>query len=323
MQIVHCETDITNVTKGCVLTIGNFDGVHVGHKEIIDIAKKAATAKNTELLAMTFCPHPVAVLHPEKSPGVLTPIELKTHLLAKCGIDCLIILKSTVELLGLSAEDFIQRLIVNAVQPTLLVEGHDFNFGSNRSGNVEMLQQLGNEKGFEVTVVEPVKTTLPDGQTVRVSSTMIRKLLETGDVKAVAAALARPYRLIGRVVAGRGKGKQIGFPTANLSSPGQIIPAEGVYAGFVEIADDCKSVSGSNQHIPAALSVGRAATFETDHPQLLEAHLLIEKVPDLIGKWLAMDFVERLRGQIKFDTEAQLADQIAKDCEKTKKILAG
>jgi riboflavin kinase/FMN adenylyltransferase len=322
MKVIHYENEISSVAKGCVLTIGNFDGVHMGHQQIIEIAKKAAASNNVELVAMTFCPHPVAVLYPEKSPGVLTPIELKTSLLQRYGVDCLIILKSTVELLSLSAEDFVDLLVVGAVEPTLLVEGHDFNFGSGRSGNVERLQQLGSEKGFEVTVVEPVKTILPDGQNVRVSSTMIRKLLETGDVKAVNTALARPYRLIGKVEAGRGKGKQIGFPTANLDSPSQIIPADGVYAGFVEVGDDCESVAGSNQRIPAALSLGRAATFETDLPQLLEAHLLSENVPDLVGKWLAMDFVERLRGQIKFDNEEKLAEQIAKDCEKARCCLA-
>jgi len=322
MQVIHFETDIRDMTRGCVLTIGNFDGVHVGHQQIIGIAKKTANDKGTALAVMTFYPHPVTILHREKSPGVLTPIELKKHLLSKYGVDCLIILNSTAELLALPPEDFVNRLVGKAVRPTLVVEGHDFNFGARRSGNVETLQRLGNDKGFEVIVVEPVKITLPNGQTPRVSSTMIRKLLETGQVEAVATALARPYRVLGRVVPGRGKGKQLGFPTANIKSIGQIIPADGVYAGFVEIGPDCDAVCAATEQIPAALSLGSAATFETDLLQLLEAHLMIKNVPDLVGKWLAMDFVAKLRNQIKFETETQLAEQIAKDCKNAKQILA-
>jgi len=134
--------------------------------------------------------------------------------------------------------------------------------------------------------------------------------------------LGRPYRLIGKVIPGHGKGKQLGFPTANLEPAQQIIPAEGVYAGFVETGDSKEEICATKQKIPAALSIGRAETFSPDHPLSVEAHILKNNISDLSGKWLAMDFIERIRSQEKFETETQLSEQIAKDCEKTKNLLA-
>jgi riboflavin kinase/FMN adenylyltransferase len=167
-----------------------------------------------------------------------------------------------------------------------------------------------------------VTITLGGRRDVRVSSTLIRELLEGGDVAGAAAAMGRVYRLLGQVIAGRGKGRQLGFPTANLESVGQIIPAEGVYAGFVETGDELEAVCETNQRIAAALSVGRAATYGSGQPQLIEAHLLTEGVGPLAGKWMGMDFVERLRGQQKFESEKALSAQIAKDCSKASAILA-
>jgi riboflavin kinase/FMN adenylyltransferase len=271
----------------CVLTIGNFDGVHLGHQAILKAARKAAARKKTELAAMTFDPHPVAILQPEKNPGVLTPLKLKASLLKERGVECLILLKSGEELLGLSAQQFVERFLVKEIRPAAVIEGEDFNFGRDRSGNIDKLQQLGTESGFEVCVVP--------AETVRLST--------------------------GETVKGHGKGKQLGFPTANLGPSHQIIPAEGVYAGFIATADTAEGLCRSKQQIPAALSIGRAATLGR-RGQLVEAHLLVETVGDLIGKWLAMDFVKRLRGQMKFETEKQLSAQIAEDCDEAKRILA-
>jgi len=322
MRIIEKITDFDRAPKDCVLTIGNFDGVHLGHQEILAAAKKAALKRQTQLAAMTFEPHPVAVLKPEKTPAVLTPIALKTCLLAECGANCLIVLKSTMELFSLSPEQFVERFLVKAIQPRILIEGQDFNFGYQRTGNIDKLQHLGADKGFEVCVVEARKIKLSTGETVRVSSTMIRNLLEAGGVADAALALGRPYRLVGQVIPGHGKGKQLGFPTANLGPTRQIIPAEGVYAGFVQTGDAEQHVCQTHEKIPAALSIGRAQTLATNRPQLIEAHLLTENVGELAGKWLAMDFIRRLRGQHRFPTEGQLAEQIEKDCEKAKAILA-
>jgi len=321
MKIVETTPGLKKIKKGCVLTIGNFDGVHIGHQEILTAAKKAASAKRAELIALTFEPHPVAILFPEKAPGVLTPLELKKHLLAECGVDCLIVLKDSQELLSLSPADFVERFLVRNIQPGAVVEGEDFNFGSGRTGNIHMLRNLGREKGFEVVVVAPKQTRLSIGHAVRVSSTIIRNLLESGKAADAAIALGRPYCLIGRVVPGHGRGRKLGFPTANLEPLRQIIPAEGVYAGRVVIADSEEQICLAEAKIPAVFSIGRLPTYGSSESQLIEAHLLVEDVGGLCGRWLAMDFVHYLRSQQKFNTLQELAKQIAKDCQEARQIL--
>ena len=314
------ETD--KLCQNCVLTVGNFDGVHLGHQAIVDAAKRVAANEGTELVVMTFVPHPVTILQPERSPGVLTPFELKAQLLEGLGVDCLIPLKSNEELLAFSADEFVRRFLVEYLRPAAVIEGEDFNFGRDRGGNINKLQRIGADNGFEVCVVSAETAVLANGDSVRVSSTLIRNLLEAGAVEDAGRALGRSYRLMGCVVRGHGKGKQIGFPTANLGPSGQIVPAEGVYAGFVEVADTAKQLHRSKQRQPAALSIGRAATLG-HRGQLIEAHLLAHNVSELVGKWMAMDFVQRLRGQIKFENEEQLSNQIRKDCETAKRILTG
>lgn len=321
MQIIENITDLEKVSKGCVLTIGNFDGVHLGHQQILAAARQAATERTAELVAMTFEPHPFAVLHPEKAPGVLTPLKLKEHLLADFGADCLIVLKDSVELLNLSPPDFVDRFLVKNIHPSVVVEGEDFNFGAGRTGTIHTLYNLGQQKGFEVSVIEAKEVRLSIGHAVRVSSTMIRNLLEAGKVADAAIALGRPYRLIGKVVPGRGIGKSLGFPTANIQPARQIIPAEGVFAGYVAIADTHDRICQLQPKTAAVFSIGRSTTFSSDYPLAVEAHLLEENIPDLTDKWLAMDFVEFFREQQKFETQQQLSAQIEKDCQKAKQIL--
>jgi len=321
-------SDLQKIKKGCVLAIGNFDGVHLGHQEILTASRRASEKNHVELVAMTFEPHPVAILHPERTPGVLTPLELKKHLLAKFGVDCLIVLKGNDELLSLSPEDFVNRFLVENVQPSVVVEGSDFNFGFGRTGNIDILQKLGAEKGFEVSVIEPKIIKLSTGQTVRVSSTIIRYMLESGHVVDAGAALGRPYRLMGQIIPGRGIGKRLGFPTMNMRRPEQIIPAEGVYAGFVRIGQTIEDVLrkeslglACEDGIAAVYSIGQARTYGDEFPMLIEAHLLKENVDGLAGQYMAMDFVEHIRSQHRFRTSEELSAQIAKDCEKARKIL--
>jgi len=322
MKILKSISDLQKIQKGCVLTIGNFDGVHLGHQEILSAAKKSAIRRKTELLVMTFEPHPVAILHPERAPGVLTPLELKKHLLAKCDVDCLIVLEGDNELLNLSPEDFVNRFLVENVQPSVVVEGGDFNFGVGRAGDINTLQKLGSEKGFEVSVVEPKQIKLSTGQIVRVSSTIIRYMLESGHVTDADAALGRPYRLIDQIIPGRGIGKKLGFPTLNMRKPQQVIPADGVYAGFVRIGQAIEDALACEEGVAAVYSIGQARTYGDEFPLLIEAHLLKENVGSLVGKFMAIDFVERIRSQHKFKTSEELSAQITKDCEKAKEILA-
>ncbi len=325
MKIVEATSglaELATVEKGCVLTIGNFDGVHIGHQEILSAAKQTAEERRTQLLVMTFEPHPLIVLHPHQKPGILTSLELKKHLLAEAGVDCLLVVKSTPELLSLSPDEFVEQFITKGTQPSVVVEGESFNFGAGRGGSVLTLQQLGPGKGFEVIVIEAKNAKLSTGQMAKVSSTLIRNMLKNGSVADAAVGLGRPYRLLGQVIPGRGKGKQLGFPTANIEPVEQLVPTEGVYAGFVEIGDTIEQVCETHNKLPAALSIGRSETIGSDNPLAIEAHILTDNVGDLHDKWLAMDFIHRIRSQQKFDTEKDLTDQIANDCEEVKKILA-
>jgi riboflavin kinase/FMN adenylyltransferase len=314
------ETLSNFAIKDCVLTIGNFDGVHIGHQEILGVAGRTAEAKKTALVLLTFEPHPLAVLCPEKTPGILTPSALKGELLAKLGVDCMVVLESTQKLLGLSAEDFSKEFVIGKIQPSVVVEGDDFNFGSGRSGSVHTLQKVLVEKGIEVIIVGSRQANL-GGRTVEVSSTVIRRLLTEGQVREAAIELGRPYRLIGRVVPGRGRGKKLGFPTVNMNKTTQLVPAEGVYAGTVGVEDTEKGACAASRRIPAVFSIGKLPTYGDSREQLIEAHLLTANVGDLYGRWMAMDFIERIRNQEKFKTEKELATQIAQDCKKARATL--
>ncbi len=321
MEVIESESQLVGVAAGAVLTIGNFDGVHLGHQEILSAARQTTVQRKSKLIVMTFEPHPLAILHPQKRTGILTPLALKKCLLAEFGVDCLFILKSTLELLSLSPADFVEQFIVKNIQPDVVVEGDSFNFGSGRGGSIHTLKDLGAERGFEVSVIKAKEVKLPSGQAVKISSTIIRNMLGGGRVADAAVALGRPYRLIGQVVSGHGKGKQLGFPTLNLKKPQQLVPAEGVYAGTVEVAESIEEVCSAKERIAAAFSIGRAATYGTSQSLLIEAHLLVDNAEQFTGRYMAMDFIERIRGQQKFKTEKELVTQIAKDCETAKNIL--
>ena len=321
MVIVEKLENIPADVKGCCLTIGNFDGVHLGHEKIIASAHQAAKRfGKCPVAVMTFEPHPVAILHPEKAPQVLTPLPLKQALLEKAGVDYLIVVRDSYKLLSLSPESFVDEFLVKAIAPRAVVEGEDFHFGYGRSGNARVLASLGKERGFDVFIVDDAEIDFGTGLT-KVSSTLIRLMLQSGNAAQAAMALGRGYRLMGRVVKGRGKGTELGFPTANIEPHDQIIPAEGVYAGFVSVADSVEKLCIAQQKIPAVFSLGRAKTFICDHPLLIEAHLLAGCGENLYDKFLAMDFIDFIRGQRRFGTEEKLKEQIKKDCQKAKQIL--
>lgn len=321
MRVLTQLSQLGRVKEGCVLTIGNFDGVHLGHQAIFRTARRIAGERGSEMVVMTFEPHPAAILHPEKALGVLTPLDLKLHLLQDYADNCIIVLEDNQDLLTLSPEDFVDQFLLAAVRPAVIVEGEDFHFGAGRAGDVGTLAELGRQKGFEVTVIPPRQIELPSGQTLRVSSTIVRYMLEGGHVAEAAAALSRPYRLIGPIVSGWGRGRRLGFPTLNMSRPNQIIPAEAVYTGFVKVAPTRQELLQERESMPAVFSIGQARTFGDEHPLLIEAHLLVEGIGEVTDKWMAMDFVQRLRSQHKFVTPEELAAQIARDCQEARAIL--
>jgi riboflavin kinase/FMN adenylyltransferase len=322
MRIVDSGQQISALPKGMVLCIGNFDGVHRGHQAILSAARSLAREKGLGFAVMTFDPHPMLLLHPDRAPGILTPLPLKAMLFEAMSVDILIVIKDSISLMNLSPEDFVDQFLMKNLSPSVVVEGPDFNFGYGRSGTIHTLRELSVSRGFEVVEVPFTEFfSENDRRRTKCSSTAIRQLLEEGDVWQASQILGRPYRLAGQTVPGRGLGRQLGFPTANIQPIAQVIPAEGVYAGYAVAGDTLDEVAFGGLRRPAAFSIGRAKTFISNHPLLLEAHLLEDKVEDLGGKWLGLDFMRFVRHQKRFETHQLLQKQIAKDCEKALNFL--
>ena len=321
MNSARALSDSVSVKAGCVLTIGNFDGVHLGHREILARAKGIAEARQTELVVLTFEPHPVAVLYPDRAPGVLTPLIPKRRLLYPYVEDRILVLEDNRELLSLSARAFVADFLAERIRPSVIVEGDDFNFGANRQGNIATLTALGQDYGFEVVVVDAKYIHLSTGQRIRVSSTMIRYMLESGHVAEAALALGRPYRLTGQIASGRGKGRERGVPTRNMPKPDQIIPAEGVYAGYVRLQDSTEELMGESDALPAVFSLGQTATFGDQFPLSIEAHVLDRSLTDVAAAHMTLDFVAHLRSQHKFPSAEDLVRQIELDCQEAMRVL--
>jgi riboflavin kinase/FMN adenylyltransferase len=317
---VFDSTQLEQIRRGGAVSIGNFDGLHLGHQDILRACREICPAG--PVTAMTFEPHPAAILHPEKAPGLLSPLPMKIKLLEQAGVDQLVVITDSLRLLNLSPKDFVDEFLMKTVGPKAVVEGPNFNFGYGRSGNVQVLRQLGQDWGFEVVEVPYREIHLDsDRRSVVCSSSLIRRLLEKGEVQEAASILGRRYRLIGKTIPGRGVGRELGFPTANIHPEKQIIPDEGVYAGFVVVGESLEEVCVGGHRRPSAFSLGRAKTFLSDYPLLIEAHILEPKVENLYGKYLAMEFVERVRGQQRFESKEALIDQIRLDCKKCMEIL--
>ncbi|MDM8008948.1 MAG: bifunctional riboflavin kinase/FAD synthetase [Phycisphaerae bacterium] len=295
--------------SGVVLSIGNFDGVHRGHQAILQAGRLKAQAAGTELVAMTFDPHPLTVLTPERMPAVLTPLPEKLRQLERAGADVTVVAESNAGLLQLSATDFIEHVMVRRFRPSAIVEGPSFGFGRHRQGNVETLRAAAARHGFQVQVVEPVRIGLGGHPDAVISSSLVRQLLTAGPVDQAAICLGRPYALLGQVIHGVGRGSGMGFPTANIDPGDQLVPAEGVYAGF--------GVLGGRRY-PAAISIGRTPTFE-EHRLVIEAHLL-DFNEETYGQALRIEFLQWLRPQVRYDTVGALCQQIAKDVERTRQV---
>ena len=322
MQMITTEQQLKDLPRGMVLTIGNFDGVHRGHQAILSQARAIARQRGVGFAVMTFDPHPVALLQPQHAPGVLTPLTIKKMLATSMSVDTLIVITDSLKLLNLSPEDFVDQFLMENLAPSVVVEGPDFHFGYGRSGNVETLRQLGTLRNFEVVEVPFTEVRIDhDGDPVKCSSTQIRRFIEAGQVRQASQLLGRPYRLVGKTIKGRGIGTKLGFPTANIDPVGQVLPPEGVYGGYVVVGDSVEEVAFGGLRRAAAISIGRAKTFETDHPLLLEAHLLENKVEDLRNKWLALDFMRFIRHQQRFDSKDDLKAQIKKDIERAELML--
>jgi len=297
--------------RGGVLTIGNFDGVHVGHQRIVAAARRRADEAGVAAVAMTFEPPPVAVLRPDQAPRRIVPADVKCRLLRDAGADWVVVATAEPRLLRLEPGDFIDEVIVGRFAPRALVEGPDFSFGRRRRGNVTMLAEAGAAAGFEVHVAEPVSVELPGGARP-VSSTLIRELVRDGRVEEAARCLGRDFALHGRVVGGQRVGRALEFPTANLDAGDQVIPGDGVYAGRAEVA---------GQRFVAAVSIGTKPTLHDapGAPRVIEAFLL-DAAGDYYDETMVLTFVRRVRGQERFESVEVLKAKIAEDVARVRNI---
>ncbi|HEY1652300.1 MAG TPA: bifunctional riboflavin kinase/FAD synthetase [Acidimicrobiales bacterium] len=297
---------------GTAVTIGAYDGVHLGHRALLrDLCARAAAAGLSSVV-VTFDRHPAYVVRPDSAPKQLTGLEQKLELLADCGIDRTMVVPFDEARANETAEDFVKEVLVDQLASRLVVVGEDFHFGHGRKGNVGLLRELGAVYGFEV-----VGVTLTDEGSEPVSSTRIRALLAEGDVEEAARLLGRPHEVRGPVVRGDGRGgPELGFPTANVAVADDIaLPADGMYAGYFSGTD--------GEARPAAIYVGRRPTFYEPGtaPVLVEAHLLGFD-GDLYGQPARVCFVGRVRGDARFDTAEALIAQMHQDVAEAERLLA-
>jgi riboflavin kinase / FMN adenylyltransferase len=302
-------------TAGAVVTIGAYDGVHLGHQAVLRLVRELADARGLEAALVTFDRHPAEVVRPESAPRLLTTLEQRLELLDATGdLDLCWVLTFDEARSKEAAEDFVREVLVDGVGARLVVVGADFHFGHRRGGNVPLLERMGAEFGFEVLGLGLVAVE-GDATGVPYSSTRIRELLAKGDVAEAARLLGRPHEVRGVVERGDQRGAEhLGFPTANLTVPERIcLPADGVYAGTF-VAED------RVEH-PAAISVGTRPTFYEDGDVLVEAYVL-DFDGDLYGQRVKVRFREWVRGQERFDSTEALVEQMNADVEATRRILA-
>jgi riboflavin kinase/FMN adenylyltransferase len=292
-----------------VVTPGNHDGVHLGHRALIDAAKRTADAQGWQTLAMCFEPHPTAVLVPERAPVLITDLKRRIELLNGAGCDDVVVLPFDSEFSKMNPDRFVERVLLDACHAKGVVVGPDFHFGHKRSGNLATLRQWGEREGFTVELVEPV---MFKGKAV--SSTRLRRILqEDGNVEDAAIMMTRVHETTGRVVQGDQRGREIGFPTANLEAGPLLLPKDGVYAVVARVLDEAGALL-----LHGVANLGNRPTFEAGRS--VEVHLFGFD-GDLYEKRLRVGFVARIRGESKFDGLEALREQINRDCDQAKNAL--
>lgn len=296
------------------VAIGKFDGVHAGHRAVIERLKADAAATGARAVAVTFDRNPLALLRPEICPENVVSVDRKLELLGELGLDATLLLTFDRELASRTPEQFVEEILVSALHVSTVLVGRDFRFGRGGAGTPEVLRELGLTHGFAVDVVDDVYTTNSER---RVSSSWIRELLAYGDVKAAETVLGRPVDLRGEVVHGHKRGRELGFPTANLSAVvDALVPADGVYAGWLVDHDTAL-------RYPAAVSVGTNPTFDDVLVRQVEAHVLDEDSLDLYGHDVTVEFSARLRGMVAFEGIEALKAQMAADVVAARTLLTG
>lgn len=306
MKIIRDIDNIPEDLTGSIVTIGNFDGVHLGHREIFRKIVREAGESNKKSMVITFDPHPQKIIHPERRPFfLLTPLNEKLDLIRSCGIDAVILITFSIEFARITAKEFVENILWGKLRLSKLFIGYDYVFGKGKGGDAKFLKAYGKELGFQVEEISAVKT---DGMIS--SSTGIRLAILDGNVKQASEMLGRPYGVNGVVVKGYRRGTDIGYPTANIKSE-KVIPATGVYAIIAEL-------EGIRHQ--GVINIGRNPTFGNEEISA-EVHLLDFK-GDIYGRDITVLFIDRLRDEIKFKGPEELARQIKRDIERAREILS-
>jgi riboflavin kinase/FMN adenylyltransferase len=306
MNIIYDLKELKEPLKNPVLTIGNFDGVHKGHLVLFDKVKDRAKAIGGQSAVMTFEPHPIRVVKPGNGPPLITPTKQKLDLISDAGIDVIFCIPFTRQFASISAEDFVQDILVHRLGIKEIVVGYDYTFGFKRQGNITLLQEMGEKLGFKVHVVDPIR--LDDAL---VSSTSIRELVQEGNLSEAKKLLGRDYQIWGTVVKGKNRGgRLLGFPTANLKLIDELIPKGGVYA--VTAIINGKTYYG-------VTNIGYNPTFG-EKALSVETHL-IDFSGDILGETIRVNFIKRLRDEKTYGSVEELANQIALDVQEAKELF--
>ncbi|CAL9382838.1 Bifunctional riboflavin kinase_FMN adenylyltransferase [Streptomyces sp. enrichment culture] len=295
-----------------VVTIGSYDGVHLGHQLIIGKAVERARELGVPAVVITFDPHPSEVIRPGSQPALLAPHARRAELMERLGVDAVLVLPFTKELSRLSPAEFVVKVLVEKLHARSVVEGPNFRFGHRAAGTVATLAELGESYGFDVRVIDLyVRGAVGEGEPF--SSSLARRLVAEGDVAGAAAVLGRPHRVEGEVVHGAARGRDLGIPTANLDVvPGTAIPADGVYAGWL---------TAGPERWPAAISIGTNPQFEGT-VRSVEAHVVDRTDLDLYGQWVAVDFHSYVRGQETFDSLDAFLARLEEDKQRVRELPA-
>lgn len=299
-------------TEPCAVTIGAYDGVHLGHQAVIGRTRAEAAARGAKTAVVTFDRHPASVVRPSSAPKLLSTLDQKLELLDGLGVDYTYVVHFDAERSHESAEDFVREVLVDCLHATAIVVGSDFHFGRNRQGNVALLERIGKERAFETIGLDLVPSTVDSGRVV--SSTAIREAVAAGDMAAAAAMLGRVHELRGFVAHGDKRGRTLGFPTANVAVPADLLlPGDGIYAGWYFRPDGSR--------YPTAVNVGRRPTFYQDAPVSLVEAFLIDFQGDLYDEPARVQFVTRLRPELKFESVDALVQRMRADVEEARRVL--
>jgi len=321
MRVVRGSAALARRPRRPVLTIGNFDGVHIGHRAILRTVTDRARALDGEAVVYTFDPHPRKVLQGAGAPGLLTTTEQKLELLAAAQIDLVVLEPFDAEFARTPPDRFVREHVQQHIGPLEVYVGYDFHYGRDREGSMRLLTELGPRLGFAVTIIPEVTIGSRD-----VSSSRIRELLGEGSVEEAKLLLGRSFAVRGQVVEGDRRGRLLGFPTANLAPETEILPATGVYAGRVRLLDPPPGTDArggeAGPSFAAVTNVGRRPTFKAEQPPLAEAHLL-DFEGDLYGRRIELSFEVRLREERRFAGPDALREQIARDVAEGRRRLEG